>query len=366
MKIAYIGQKGIPMIQGGVEAHVENLAIEMTKKGHEVFVYTRNYYTDKNLKEYQGIKLIHLPTIKTKNLDAISHTFFASIHALFQDYDIIHYHAVGPALLSFIPRLFSKAKIIGTFHCKDRFHKKWGLFARLMLFLGEYAISNFPNKTILVSEELQKNYQKKKINKFFYIPNGFKIEKDFEIDYLKAINLESQKYFLLVSRLIAHKGIQYAIQAFNKLEDEKYKLVIVGDTFYNKQYVKFLEKEAQNNKNIIFTGQKNGKNLNQLFTNAFSFVIPSEGEGLSITLLEAMAHGLPVIASDIEGNQVFIKNNLIYNFENKNSLDLLEKIKYLINNKGEALSKAQETQKHIQENFSWLKIGNEIEKIYRD
>ena len=125
MKIAMIGQKGIPVRYGGIERHVQELSLKLNKLGHSVFVYTRPYYTNKNLKEFKGVNLISLPSIHTKHLDAISHTFLATLDALRKDYDIIHYHGVGPSLLSWIPRIFKpRVKVVVTFHCIDRRHKK--------------------------------------------------------------------------------------------------------------------------------------------------------------------------------------------------------------------------------------------------
>jgi glycosyltransferase involved in cell wall biosynthesis len=366
MKIAYIGQKGIPMTQGGVEAHVENLAIEMAKKGHDVFVYTRPHYTDSKLKEYQGVKLISLKSIQSKHLDAISHTFLASIHALFQNYDIIHYHSVGPAIFSFIPRLFSKAKVIGTFHCIDRFHQKWGGFARLMLKFGEWSICKFPDTTISVSPHIQKYCNQKYHRKTPFIPNGFKINKDLSDEILKKYNLKSKKYFLAVSRLIKHKGLHYLIEAFQKLNNPEYKLVIVGDTFHNQKYKDYLEKISQNREDIIFTGIQNGAALDQLFSNAFTFVLPSEDEGFSITLLEALAHHIPVIASDIEANQYFIKRDLLHNFLNTNVENLKSKMEDILHNSNSLKNQKMidKAYQHITTNFSWDYLGNKIDELY--
>jgi len=364
VKIAYIGQKGIPMTQGGVEAHVENLAVEMAKKGHDVFVYTRPYYTNKKLKEYKGVKLIFLPSIQTKHLDAISHTFLASIHALFQNFDIIHYHAVGPAIFSFIPRLFSKAKVIGTFHCIDRFHQKWGRFARTILRIGEWAICTFPHLTIVVSPHIQKYCLKEYAKETLLIPNGFKIDDNFEDDILKKYNLTSKKYFIAVSRIIKHKGLHYSIEAFKKLNNPEYKLVIVGDTFYNQKYKEYLNKISKDEKNIIFTGLQKGEALNKLFTNAFSFILASEDEGLSITLLEAMAHGIPVIASIIDANMYFIEKSVVYSFENRNIDDLKNKMEYVLSHPEENKKISEKAEKFVKENFSWDNIGNKIDKIY--
>ncbi len=364
MKIAYIGQKGIPMTQGGVEAHVENLAIEMAKKGHDVFVYTRPHYTSPKLKKYQGVNLISLPSIKTKHLDAVSHTFLASIHALFQNYDLIHYHAVGPAIFSFIPRLFSKAKIIGTFHCIDRFHQKWSFGARLVLKIGEWAICKFPHLTIAVSPHIKKYCWQHYTKEALYVPNGFRIEDNFSKDILKKYNLESKKYFLAVSRIIRHKGLHYLIEAFKKLNNPEYKLVIVGDTFYNYEYQEYLIKLAKNENNIIFTGLQKGESLDKLFSNAFAFILPSEDEGLSITLLEALAHRLPTIVSDIEANRYFINRHLLYSFENKNIIDLKEKMQYVLDNSQKNKAIVERAYKHIQDNFSWDLIASQIDKVY--
>jgi len=364
MKIAYIGQKGIPMTQGGVEAHVENLAIEMAKKGHDVFAYTRPHYTDKKLKEYKGVKLISLPSIASKHLDAITHTFLASIHALFQGYDIIHYHAVGPSMFSFIPRLFSKAKIIGTFHCIDRFHQKWGKFAQLMLRIGEWAVCKFPHTTISVSPHIQKYCLKEYEKETVYIPNGFRINKDFGNDVLKQYNLDSKKYFLAVSRIIKHKGLHYLIDAFKKLNNPDYKLVIVGDTFHDQKYKDYLDTLTQDRKDIIFTGLQKGRALDQLFSNAFSFVLPSEDEGLSITLLEAVAHQIPVIASNIDANMHLVEINMVYSFKNRNIEDLKTKMQFVLDNPEKNQEMIKKSYQHVKNTFSWDKVSDQINKVY--
>ncbi|MDD5652332.1 MAG: glycosyltransferase family 4 protein [Candidatus Moranbacteria bacterium] len=222
MKIAFIGQKGIPARFGGVERHVEELAVELAKRGHEVFVYARNNYTDKSVKEYKGIKIINLPSIPTKHLDAISHTFLATIHALFQKYDVVHFQAIGPSLMSWIIKLFKRRSIlIATFHCQDYFHKKWGWFARKALYLGEYMACKIPDKTIAVSDILGE-YSRKKYNiDPAVIYNGARIEgvtNNSEI--LGRWNLKSKKYIVFVGRLIRHKGIHYIIEAFKKISEE--------------------------------------------------------------------------------------------------------------------------------------------------
>ena len=152
MKIAFIGQKGLPAKNGGVEKHVEEIAKRMAKLGHEVFVYVRNNYTSKELTELEGFKLIHLPSIPTKHLDAISHSFLASVHALFCDYDVIHYHGIGPAFFAWLPKLFkSKTVVVATFHYQDYHHKKWNAFAKFCLRLGERVACTATDQTIAIN-----------------------------------------------------------------------------------------------------------------------------------------------------------------------------------------------------------------------
>lgn len=368
MKIAFIGQKGIPAKLGGVERHVEELAARLAAKGHEVFVYVRDNYTDKNLATYKGVTLIHLPSISTKHLDAISHTFLATIHALFQKYDVVHYQAIGPTFLSWLIKIFKrKTVLIATFHCQDYYHQKWGWFARTSLRLGEYVTCVVPDKTIVVSNTLKayvkNNYAKDPV----VIPNGFTVSLTQEVGEIGKWKLQKDGYILLVSRLIKHKGVHYLIEAFKKLADKNLtggkKLVIVGEGFYTDDYVKYLKKSAENRADIIFTGAQTGEALSQLFSNAYVFVQPSETEGLSITLLEAMGYGKAVIASDIPENVEALSEHGIY-FESGNAESLENKLVKVIDNPDLAKQLGEKARQHVNEKYNWETIVEQTEKVY--
>ncbi|MCX6779062.1 MAG: glycosyltransferase family 4 protein, partial [Candidatus Magasanikbacteria bacterium] len=315
MKIAFIGQKGIPMTYGGVEKHVEELALRLVKEGHQVSAYCRKWYTGSLLPNYKGVDLLYTKSINTKNLDAITGTFTATIDALGRGFDVIHYHGVGPALLSFIPRIFSpKTKVVVTFHCQDKLHGKWGLFAKLMLSLGERAACYFPNQTIVVSKTLKDYTDNKYHCKANYIPNGVTLPVASEAtDILPRFGLKKNSYILSVTRLVSHKSVHHLISAFNALKKENsqeltqdLKLVIVGEGVHTDKYVKFIKDLAIGNPDIVFVGWQGGKDLNTLYTNAKLFVHPSISEGLPLVVLEAMSYGLPVIVSDILEHQELI------------------------------------------------------------
>lgn len=370
MKVAFIGQKGIPTVSGGVEKHVEQLAVKLAERNHEVFVYVRNNYTAKNLKKFRGVNLIHLPSVGTKHLDAISHTLLATIHAIFQDYDVIHFQAIGPTSLSFLIKIFKpRTALIATFHCQDYFHQKWGWFARNYLKFGEYMTCNIPDKTITVSNVLGTYVRRAYRKEVRVIPNGVSVNLTAESDLLAEWGIEKNGYILSQSRLIKHKGIHYLIEAFKNLEDKNLtqgkKLVIVGDGFYTDDYVNYLKVLAVGSQNIIFTGAQTGRPMDQLFANAYLFVHPSNSEGLSITLLEAMAHGKAVLSSDIPENMEPLGGNGFY-FRQGNTSNLAENLLKLLQNPeilGEAGEKAQEV---ALKDYNWEKIAEKTENLYRE
>jgi glycosyltransferase involved in cell wall biosynthesis len=369
MKIAFIGQKGIPTRSGGVERHVEEIATRLASYGHEVFVYARPNYTDKGLAQYQGVNIISLPSIGTKNLDAISHTLLASLHALFKNYDVVHYQAIGPSSLCWIVRLLKRnTVVVSTFHCQDYFHQKWGIFAQLYLKISEWVACNAPHVTITVSKSLKKYADEKYRIDTKIIPNGAEVKNVSGSDLLAQYNLREKKYAVYIGRLVKHKGVHYLIEAFKQLEDTTklpngYKLVIVGDGAHTDEYVKYLKVISEGRENIIFTGSQTGKMLEQLFANAQIFVQPSESEGMSIALLEAMGYGVAPLVSDIKENTEVVANEGLI-FKSKNIDDLKKHLAYLVNKPDEAEKIGEKAQCRIEKEFSWDSIARKTEEIY--
>lgn len=364
MRIAIIGQKGIPVKYGGVEYHVFQLALKLVEKGHNVIVYTRNNYTDKNLKEYKGIKLIHLPTISTKHLDATFSTFLASIDVLRRNVDVVHYHSIGPCLFIWIPKLLKRnTKVIATVHCKDYEHKKWGFLARCFLKIGEYLACKIPHKTIVVSKLLNSYIRKRYGVSSRYIPNGVCIEKNMpDVSLPKKWNLKPYNYILTVNRLVPHKGIHYLIKAYNKISTDK-KLVIAGGSCYTDDYFNYLKKLAKGNKNIIFTGFQYGDFINALYCYCYLFVQPSESEGLSTAILNALSYNRPVLASNIPENLELIKG-IGFEFENKNVNDLYSKLEFLIKNPELLKQKTKKQKEKITQFYDWNRIIEDIIRVY--
>lgn len=372
MKIAFIGQKGIfGKSGGGVESHVEDLALYLVKEGHEVIVYVRPYYCRfkfSKTRTHRGITLITLPTIKTKHLDAITHTFFASFDVLRRDVDIVHYHMIGPAFLLWIPKLFKrKARVVFTFHSQDYHHKKWGKFAQFCLYAGEWIGCHIADEVIAVSKNIKKYIYEKYGIMASFIPNGVKPPPVVRSDFIKKLGLQQGEYILCVARMVPHKNIHLLVSAYNRLRTQGFrkKLVIVGGGAYTDLYTQYVMSHSKKNKNIIFTGQlpNNSKLLRELYHNAYLYVHPSESEGLSVSILEAGSFGIPVLASDIIENRDVLKNDGFY-FRNKDVIDLRNKLSYLLQHRKVLLSKKDGFRQVIHSMYNWKDLVKKISRVY--
>lgn len=365
MRIAYIGQKGIPCRSGGVEKHVEDLATRMAARGHEVFVYARKYYVAGQPQTFRGVNLVYTPTIYTKHLDAITHTFTSTIHALFQGYDIIHYHAIGPSFLSFIPRwLLWRTKVVATFHCQDWAHKKWNKFAQVCLKAGAWMSVHVPHKTIAISRLLQEYCAVQYGKEIDYIPYGVPEPKECPPRLIaKRYNLKKDSYVLAVSRLVPHKQIHTLIKVFRDVDTDK-SLVIVGGSAFTDQYVVQLKKLAAADPRVILAGEQSGQMMVEFFSNAYAFTQPSESEGLPIAVLEAMSYGLGVVASDIPEHLEGAGQAAIY-FHKNDQADLREQLQRIIDDPKLTALKGVQAQKRVRQYFHCDNLIEQVEQLYQ-
>ncbi len=298
MNIAMLGLRGIGHnISGGVERHVEELAVRMARLGHTVTVFGRNPYLREKEMDYHGVRLIRRPAIPTKHLEAITNTV-ACLPSVCRRFDIIHFHSVGSSLFSFVPRLLG-GRVVSTVHGLDFQRSKWGLCARITLYSGAWMSGRAPNETIVVSRKMQRYYQENFHRDAWYIPNGVNAPIRRNIGFLgEKFGLKKKDYLLSLGRLTSEKGIHYLIQAFRKLDTE-IKLVIAGEPQLGDAYLKHLRDIAGDDHRILFTGALHGEEKDEAFSNALGFVLPSELEGMPIVMLEAMSYGCPVLSSDI-------------------------------------------------------------------
>jgi starch synthase len=300
MKIFVTGTRGVPDIPGGVEQHCQQLYPLIVKRGHEVHISRRTPYVTDILTEWKGIHLHDIYTPRSKALEAIIHTFLSIIKARWINADIVHIHAIGPALMVPFARLLG-LKVVFTNHGPDYDRQKWGRLSRSVLKLGEYLGGKYSNSNIVISKVIQNIVQQRCKRTSHIIYNGVSLNKTTSnTSYLKSIGVTPKGYILAVARFVPEKGLHDLIDAYANT-DRKYDLVIAGDADHEDEYSNSLKKKALTC-GIRLTGYITGDDLQQIYTNAALFVLPSYHEGLPIALLEALSYGLNVLVSDIPAN----------------------------------------------------------------
>ncbi len=359
MKIVVTGTRGIPNILGGVETHCEELFPHIAANGHDITIIRRKSYVQDTLKEHKGIKLIDINTPKKKSFEAIIHTVKAVLKAKKLKADIIHIHAIGPALVTPFARLLG-LKVVFTHHGPDYDRDKWGKAAKLMLQMGERMGAKYANEVIIISEVIN-TIIKEKYNRtdahliYNGVPAPELIE---ETDYLNSLGIVPQKYIFAMGRFVPEKNFHQLIEAFSSLENKDgYQLVLAGDADFEDEYSRELKKIAREN-GVILTGFIKGKKLHELLTYASAFVLPSSHEGLPISLLEAMSYDLPVIVSDIPANLEVGLSPDSY-FAVGNEKELTQKLQKMIEEK-------PNKRKYPLENYCWENIANKTIKVYKN
>ncbi|SDZ25030.1 Glycosyltransferase involved in cell wall bisynthesis [Micromonospora pattaloongensis] len=299
LRIAMIGQKGMPATYGGIERHVEELASRLAGNGHEVTVYCRQSYGAVPVQEYRGVRLRELRTVPSKHLDAIVHSGRSTLAALRERADIVHYHGLGPGLMAPLPRFLSRARVVLTVHGLDNQRAKWGLAARTVLNTAHWLSGHVPDERVVVSRALARHYDERFGRAARYIPNGVAAPRRVPPRQLGArFGLTPGGYLLLVGRLVPEKAADLLIRAFRRVPTPL-RLAVVGGSSFTDEYVARLRAAADGDPRIVFTGFAYGDLLAELYSHAAGFVQPSRLEGLPLTLLEAASYGLPVLVSDI-------------------------------------------------------------------
>lgn len=307
LKVMMLGLRGFPNVQGGVETHAEHLCPLLVSMGCEVEVIARSPYQPKQVGKYwQGVKLSPIWAPKSKGLEALAHTFIGVLYAAIKRPDILHIHAIGPAIMTPLARLLG-LRVVVTHHGPDYNRQKWGFVARHILLLGEYFGMRFSNSRIVISKVIKELVLQKHLVHSELIRNGVKMPDTNFLpihahESLSKFGLISGKYVLLVSRLVPEKRHLDLINAFNKANLNGWKLVLVGASDHPDAYVQSIIQSVKSTPNVLMTGYLTGEPLKTLYANAGLFVLPSSHEGLSISLLEALSYGLPVLASDIPAN----------------------------------------------------------------
>ena len=370
MRIAMLGHKRIPSREGGVEVVVEELATRMVECGHEVTVYNRSgnhvsgrKFNTSRLHSWRGIKIKWVLTIDYKGIAAMTSSFFAAIACAFGKYDVVHFHAEGPCAMIWIPKLFGKRCIV-TVHGLDHAFPKWGKFARSYILFGERCAAKYADKIIVLNHQVQQYFKEKYGRDTVVISNGI-VPGDHRAakEITEKFGLSCDSYILYLGRIVEGKGIKYLLEAYQKCNTDK-KLVIAGGSSDSSDYMALLRKAAKNNTQIIFTDFVDGELLKELYSNAYVYVLPSDGEGMPLSLMEAMSYGNCCLVSDIPGCLEVIGDHGI-SFHKGDIDDLRCKLQKLCDDADCVNQYREDAKVYICRKFSWNDVVDEWINVYR-
>ena len=369
LRVAMIGHKRIPSREGGVEIVVDELSTRMVKLGCEVDAYNRygrhtagKRFDERRGKYYNGVRLITIPTPKSSALNAIVYSFLATIRALFGGYDVIHFHAEGPCTMLWIPKMFG-IRVIATIHGLDWQRSKWGNFASRVLKFGEKIAAKYADEVIVLSKNMQNYFEKIYGRNTVYIPNGINKPEIQSADIItKTYGLEKDGYILFLARIVPEKGLHYLIEAYYRLRTDK-RLVIAGGSSHSYEYMEQIKSMAAHDSRIIMTDFVHGKCLEELYSNAYLFVLPSDVEGMALSLLEAMSYGNCCIVSNINENTEVVGNYAV-SFKKGDVEDLRSKMEELLMHPERVRKYKEESREYICNRYNWDKVVEETLFLY--
>ena len=369
LKIAMIGHKRIPSREGGVEIVVYELSNLMAKAGNRVDVYNRSgahvsgaEFKNDNMPIDGNIKIITVPTPKSKTLNAFVYSFLAAVRSLFGRYDVVHFHAEGPAAMCFLPKLFGIRTLV-TIHGLDWQRSKWGGFASKYLKFGEKTAAKYADEIIVLSRSVQDYFKNEYGRDTVFIPNGVNAPEIRTASLItQKYKLEKDGYILYLGRIVPEKGIHYLIDAYSQI-DTQMPLVIAGGSSHSQEYFEELKQKAQG-KNIIFTDFVQGRVLEELYSNAYVYVLPSDLEGMPISLLEAMSYGNCCLTSDIHECTEVCGDKAVC-FEKGNTASLKKQLELLLKNSDIVNGYKAEASQFICNKYNWQDVCRQTLSLYR-
>ena len=368
LAISMFGQKRLSR-EGGIEIVVKELCTRMAQDGHKITCYNRSghhvsgaEFDKKN--EYKGICQKYVPTIEKKGLAAVSSSFFAALYSAFGKYDVVHIHAEGPAFFSWLPKMFGK-RVVVTIHGIDWQREKWKSgFGSKFIRQGEKNAVKYADEIVVLSKGVQDYFKDTYGRETRFIPNGVNRP---EIQSAKLItekfDLTKDSYILFLGRLVPEKGLRYLIEAFKAVKTNK-KLVIAGGSSDTDSFMKELQESAKSDNRIIFTGFVQGQLLDELYSNAYIYTLPSDLEGMPLSLLEAMSYGNCCLVSDIPECVEVVEDKALV-FKKSDTEDLRTTLQKACEHPESVAELKQTAADFICQKYNWDNVVEETVKLYR-
>lgn len=357
MKLAILGTRGIPANYGGFETFAEELATRLAARGHDVTVYGRSNNVRYPHRTYKGVKLAILPTIATKHLDTVAHTFLSVLHAIPQRFDCVLMCNAANAVFGLVPRLTGTPLALNVDGI-ERLRKKWGAAARTYYRISERLATLVPNAVVTDAEVIHDYYLKEYRKSSVMIAYGAECGRNETTAVLDQLGVRPREYFLYVSRLEPENNADVVIAAFEKVETEK-TLLIVGDAPYAQEYIERLK--ATRDRRIRFPGAIYGIGYRELQSHAYAYIQATEVGGTHPALIEAMGAGNCVIAKDTPENREVLADT---GFFFRDMEDLARQIRMTLDDHDRVVRLRNCAQKRAKARYSWDAVTDAYEKLF--
>lgn len=362
VSVSQIGSRGIPGRRGGVERVIEAIAPRLVNHGYDVTVYCDGW-SDYKEKTWKGVKLDRVASLKHKYLDTIVRSALASLKEIFGGSQIVHIHGSGSAPLALVARLVGKKTVV-TVHGMDWQRRKWNWIGKMALQFGEWSAIKFPHRTVVVGPDLKTWLDAKYKSDVLYIPNGVEIRPRREPNKILEMGLQGRNYVLFLARLVPEKQVHLLIEAWKMLADKHgMTLAIAGPTWHSVEYAAHLKELAGDDASIQFLGEVDEVTLEELYGNCYSYVLPSEVEGMSLSLLDALAFGACAICSDIPPN-VQVLGDAGVAFKSLDATDLRDKLAMLMADPEWAERLRVAALARATADFGWDEVVKQWDKLY--
>ena len=333
--------------------------------GHQVVVYNRRGMSSHPARVYDGVELVTLPTLKSKNLSTICHAFLCTVHVMFRRVDVVHYFTTGATLFAPLPRLMGK-KIVCSVDGTDWQRAKWGRLAKWYLRFSERLAVRFCHGLISDSRDVMNYYRQTYGVASSRIAYGIREHPPGEaggsVSTLEKFGLARRDYLLFVGRLVPENNVHHLIRAFERTTTDK-KLVIVGDDPWERDYVRALK--STRDARIVFTGGVYADGYAELQQGAYLFVLPDEVGGTHPALVEAMGFGNCVLVNDTSSNLEVIAD-AGFSYRGKDGADDLQRrLQMLIDAPVLVETYRQKAGQHAREHYRWEDVVQQHILLYR-
>jgi glycosyltransferase involved in cell wall biosynthesis len=359
MRIAMVGLRGLTSRYSGIETSLQAFCPRLVARGHEVTVFG----DQDNVGSFHGVRLEAVPALRSKHFETLSRSFVATWRSLARRFDVIHFHDVAPALWSPMARLAGVPTLL-TLHSLDWKRSKWSALSQTGIRVVEQVAMRSVRRVAVVSQSLQTyvrdSYRLSAVLLPHVVEHAAYVEPS---AFSRELNLETRKYVLFAGRLVREKALHELIRAFKTIATD-FKLIIAGEGRYEDQYERELRELAQG-ADVVFTGQVSRAQLQELYSNAYLFVLPSHLEGRSMAVLEALGSGTPVLVSDIPENTELVGDEAC-TFQTGNEAELAATLSRLIHCPEEVDAMRERTARALHGATTWDDYVTGYERLYRE